>query len=250
MTSLSRLPPPDLTGRVAAVTGAGRGIGWETCALLRDAGATVIAGLHGAGCDVPPGCDGRPLDVTSAAEVETFFGHVGRQYGGLDILINNAGVIAPIGHVDRIDPDGFGHAFDVNIVGCLRCIQAALPMLAARKGVVVNAGTGAAHRPLEGWAAYCASKAGAAMLARVADLELRPRGLRVFVLGIPPTDTDMQGAIRASGLNEVSQIPAAALVEPGIPASALVWLAGPEARAIDDVVLDLREERFAALMGR
>lgn len=245
MSELGMMPLPDLRGRTALVTGAGRGIGRAAAELLLKAGATVCAGVReGESVD---GAVSLVLDVTSAASVAEAFAQIAADR--LDILINNAGVIAPIGHVADIDAEAFASMLDVNIAGPLRITQAALPLLRKAGGVIVNAGSGAAFSPLEGWAAYCSSKAGLAMLSRVVDLENKAHRIKTFTLGIPPTDTEMQGVIRHSQLNPVSQIPQGNLVSPAIPASVMVWLCGAEARAIEELFVDVRDDRFRPLMA-
>jgi NAD(P)-dependent dehydrogenase (short-subunit alcohol dehydrogenase family) len=87
------------------------------------------------------------------------------------------------------------------------------------------------------------------MLTRMFDLELSGDGIKVFFIGIPPTDTSMQGAIRQSGLNPVSQIAQADLVPVDVPASAMAWLCSSQARELDKVLLDVRQEPFRAMMS-
>src|SRR5690606_9904624 len=133
------------------------------------------------------------------ADVDAAVSAVETAAGRLDVLVNNAGIISPIGHLEGIASSELGAAFAVNVEGLHRMVVAALPLLRAAQGTIVNAGTGAATTPIEGWVAYCASKAGAHMLTRMLDLELRADGIRSFFVGIPPTDTDMQRRIRDSG---------------------------------------------------
>lgn len=245
---LYAVPVPDLSGKSILVTGAGRGIGLVLAGLLAKHGAQVFAAVK----------DGSPqeidehlkdvtvleLDVTQPASIAAAIKVVQAQAGKLDALVNNAGNINPIGHVDAIDSDAFGRVFDVNVVGMHRMILASLPMLEASKGVIVNAGTGAATTPMEGWTAYCSSKAAARMLTQMCQMELGPRGVQSFFIGIPPTDTAMQGDIRQAGLNPISKIPQEQLVEPAIPASVMAWLCGPDARKLEDCLLDTRDAFF------
>ncbi len=86
------------------------------------------------------------------------------------------------------------------------------------------------------------------MLTRLMALELAETGVKFFFLGIPPTDTAMQGTIRASGLNPISQIPQAELVPPQVPASCMAWLCGSAARELNEVLLDVRQDHFTAMM--
>jgi NAD(P)-dependent dehydrogenase (short-subunit alcohol dehydrogenase family) len=101
---------------------------------------------------------------------------------------------------------------------------------------------------MEGWTAYCTSKAGVHMLTRMLALELGPRGIASHFVGIPPTDTAMQAEIRAAGLNPISRIPQDKLVPTAVPASVLAYMCSAQARAIDEVLLDVRQDRFTAMM--
>lgn len=251
MFNLSPIPMPDLTGKVVLITGAGRGIGAAAALALAGQGARVFAAHQpGRPCAVGErdGVEALPLDVTSDADVAAAMALVADRAGRLDALINNAGVIAPIGRLTGLDSAALAPAFEVNVMGVHRMTCAALPLLEQSKGVVVNAGTGAATTPMEGWTAYCTSKAAARMLTAMCALELAGRGVQFFFLGIPPTDTDMQGEIREAGLNPISRIPQADLVAPEVTASVMAWLCGPEARALDEVMVDVRDERFQGMM--
>ena len=242
MFDLSPVAVPNLIGKTILVTGAGRGIGAVLTMTLLQAGARVFAGHVGGG--VPDGAEPLALDVTDQAQVDAAIARIREAAGRLDVLVNNAGLIDPIGHFADLSTDDLRAAFEVNALGLHRMTVAALPLLEAAGGRVVNAGTGAATTPMEGWTAYCASKAAARMMTLMADAELAPRGLRSFFLGIPPTDTAMQGAIRDAGLNPISRIPQSDLVDPAIPASVMAWLCGPGADGLDTALLDVRDERF------
>lgn len=246
---LSPIPVPDLTGRVILVTGAGRGIGAALCRLLAAKGARVFAGVfHPQGDARLDGCTELALDVTDPASVDAAIARVAAEAGRLDVLVNNAGVIAPIGHIDRLDSETLRHAWEVNALGLHRMTCAALPLLRASGGVVVNAGTGAATTAMEGWTAYCSSKAAARMLTLMFARDLEGSGVRFVFLGIPPTDTQMQAEIREAGLNPISQIPQGDLVHPDVPASVMAWLCSPEGRSRDDVLMDVRDDFFRAMM--
>ena len=251
MFNLSPIPMPDLTGKVVLITGAGRGIGAAAALALAEQGARVFAAHQpGRPCTVgeQDGVETLPLDVTSDADVATAVARVADAAGRLDALINNAGMIAPIGRLTGLDSAALAPAFEVNVMGVHRMTCAALPLLEQSGGVVVNAGTGAATTPMEGWTAYCTSKAATRMLTAMCALELANSGVQFFFLGIPPTDTDMQGEIREAGLNPISRIPQSDLVAPEVTASVMAWLCGPEARALDEVMVDVRDDRFQGMM--
>jgi len=180
--------------------------------------------------------------------VESAIERIRKEAGKIDVLVNNAGTITEIGHAETLPMEGFGPAFDVNVMGLHRMTITALPLLRETSGVVVNAGTGAATTPMEGWAAYCSSKAAARMLTQVFAKELNDSGVQFFFLGIPPTDTDMQAKIRESRINPISKIAQSDLVAPEVPASVMAWLCGQGARELDEVTLDVRDEMFVEMM--
>ena len=87
------------------------------------------------------------------------------------------------------------------------------------------------------------------MLTLMQAKELEPDGVRAWFCGIPPTDTLMQAEIRAAGLNPISKIPQESLVRPEVPASVLAWLCSPAARDLTEVLVDVRDARFTAMMN-
>jgi NAD(P)-dependent dehydrogenase (short-subunit alcohol dehydrogenase family) len=248
MFDLHPIPVPDLSGRRVFVTGAGRGIGAALVRLLAGKGARVVAGTYDEAEALPEGVAVVPLDVTHDASVRAAANAVLARLGGLDVLVNNAGLISTIHPYAELPPDELRPAFEVNAIGLHRVTLACLPMLEASRGLILNAGTGAATKAMEGWTAYCASKAAARMLTMMQDLELSPRGVHARFVGIPPTDTAMQAEIREAGLNPISKIPQADLVRPEVPASVLAWLCAAGNRTREEVLLDVRDDLFRAMM--
>ena len=250
MFNLFPVPVPDLSGKTILVTGAGRGIGAVLVQTLVARGAQVFAGFYGAAdMGALAGAITFPLDVTDQISVDKAVAQVTSFGGRLDVLVNNAGIIAPIGHLEHLTSDSLRPAFEVNAIGLHRMTVACLPLLKASKGLILNAGTGAATTAMEGWTAYCTSKAAARMLTLMMDKELSPQGVRAVFCGIPPTDTMMQGEIRGAGLNPISKIPQADLVRPEVPASVLAWLCSDAARGMNEALVDVRDDRFKAMMG-
>jgi NAD(P)-dependent dehydrogenase (short-subunit alcohol dehydrogenase family) len=249
MSQLRPVPTEPLEGAIALVTGAGQGIGLATALALSAAGAKVIAGYYQRpSVSLPSAIDQIGMDVTQQSAVDSAARLIGEKYGALDILVNNAGTVEPIGRFGDLSPEDISIAFGVNVVGTHRVVKAMLPFLKHSRGVIINAGSGAAFTPLEGWAAYCSSKAALAMLTRVIDLEMASFGIKTFFLGIPPTDTSMQEKIRRSGLNKVSEIPQSALNAVEVPASVITWLCSPKARKIEAILVDVRDELFVKMM--
>lgn len=225
-----------MTDKVVIVTGASRGIGAETARVFGAAGARVallarddaaIADLAG---EIGANAIAIPCDVSRYWEVEAAVAATIATFGRVDVLINNAGVIDPIAHLSDADPDAWGKAIDINLKGVFHGMRAVLPgMIAQGSGTILTVSSGAATHPIEAWSAYCASKAGALMLTRLADAENRAKGLRVLGLSPGTVATGMQRAIKASGVNPVSQLDWADHIPPDWPARALLWMCSPDA---------------------
>jgi NAD(P)-dependent dehydrogenase (short-subunit alcohol dehydrogenase family) len=189
-------------------------------------------------------------DVSDYAAVERVVAATRANLRGLDILVDNAGVIDPIAEIATSDPAAWARNIAINLVGAYNVIRAVLPgMLASGGGTIVNVSSGAAYRPLEGWSAYCAGKAGLAMLTRAIALETQGNGIRVFGFSPGTIDTDMQVKIRASGMNMISRIPRADLSPVAHAVRGLVYLCAP---AADDLIgqdVSMRDEPFRRRIG-
>jgi NAD(P)-dependent dehydrogenase (short-subunit alcohol dehydrogenase family) len=248
-----------LQDKVILITGASRGIGEAAADALAKAGATVmLTARDGARIDAVAArieaAGGRAAtavcDVSDYAAVSTVVAETLARFGRLDALINNAGVIEPIGSVATADPVAWARGIAINLVGAFHCIRACLPpMRAAGGGTIVNISSGAAHRPLEGWSAYCSAKAGLAMLTRAVALEHAAEGIRVFGFAPGTIDTDMQVTIRASGINQISRIPRSDLAPVAHPAKAIVYLCGADADDLAGQELALRDEDLRRRVG-
>jgi 3-oxoacyl-[acyl-carrier protein] reductase len=243
-----------LDGTVIIVTGASRGIGAAAAAALAKAGATVMLTARNgrlaadvAQCIIESGrrASAAACDVADHAAVEALVRETEGRFGRVDALINNAGVIEPIAMVDESDPAEWARNIAINLTGAYNPIRALLPrMIKAGGGTIVNVSSGAALRPLEGWSAYCAAKAGLAMLTRSIALENASKGIRIFGFQPGTTDTDMQVTIRASGVNRVSQIPREKLTPVAHPAAAIVYLCTPAADDLAGQEFSLGDEHF------
>lgn len=239
-----------LSGRTALVTGGAGGIGRATSRALAEMGAEVtftarsaeslaateeaLEGMaKGVVCDI--------TDRTRLAEVLA---------PGFDILINNAATIAPIGRITDLDPQAFSASIETNLTAQFDVIRLALPAMVARgAGTIVNVSSGAAHRPQEGWSAYCAGKAGLAMLTKSVHLEYGAQGIRTFGIAPGVVDTAMQAAIRASGINPVSRLSRDDLAPPEHPGQAIAWLCTPDANALVGQELDIRDPNLRDAVG-
>jgi 3-oxoacyl-[acyl-carrier protein] reductase len=168
----------DLTGRVAFVTGASRGIGAAVARSLADAGVSVgLASRSGADLGLANGLGVR-CDVADAAQVDAAVAATVERFGRLDILVANAGVGAYGPFLD-ISPEHVEEMIDVNLKGTIYAVRAALPhLLESDAADVITLASEAGRRGLPGEAVYCASKFGQVGLTRALDGELRERGVR------------------------------------------------------------------------
>jgi 3-oxoacyl-[acyl-carrier protein] reductase len=249
----------ELSGKIALVTGASRGIGAAAAAKLAEAGAAVVlAARDGAAAQrVADGvvarggrAQGLGCDVSDYRSVAELAVRTAREFGRIDILVNNAGIIEPIGALADSDPAAWARNIGVNLIGAYHAVRAVLPhMLVGGGGTIVNVSSGAAHRPLEGWSAYCAAKAGLAMLTHSLALETAPSGIRVFGLSPGVIDTGMQATIRASGVNRVSRIPRANLAPVDHPAAAILYLCTEAAADLAGAEASLGDPEFRRRIG-
>ena len=197
-----------LTGKTALITGASRGIGEASARAFAAAGANVILCARSTNVitDIASTIGDKalalPCDVSDATAVSDVVAATIEHFGNLDILIGNAGMIEPISMMTDTDPDAFSKAIDVNLKGVFYGMRAVLPhMIEKGQGTIITVSSGAAHGPMQGWPTYCASKAGAYMLTRAADLENRDKGVRILGLSPGTVATQMQRDIKASGIN-------------------------------------------------
>lgn len=248
-----------LSGKVIIVTGASRGIGEAASLALAKEGATIMCAARDgkragevAQAIVAAGgvASARACDVSEYAACEALVAETVGRFGRLDVLVNNAGVIEPIASVAESDPAQWARNIEINLIGAYYGIRAVLPhMLANGGGTIVNLSSGAAIRPLEGWSAYCTGKAGVHMLTRAVALENADKGIRIFGFQPGTTDTDMQVTIRASGVNQISQIPRENLYPVAQPATAIVYLCTPAADDLAGGEVNLRDDAFRARIG-
>lgn len=245
-----------LDGKTVLITGASRGIGAAAAHAFADAGANVVLVARSAddiaalASEIGEKALAVACDVANYDDVQGAVGKAIGRFGQLDILINNAGAVDPIGHLQDTDPAVWAKTIDINLKGVMYGIHAALPgMIAQGGGTIINISSGAAHGPVEGWTAYCSSKAGVYMLTRAVDKETRDKGIRVLGLSPGTVATQMQRDIKASGINPVSQLDWSVHIPPEWPARALLWMCTPDADGHlgDDV--SLREDDIRKQVG-
>jgi len=249
----------DLTDKVAVVTGASRGIGASTAQELAKAGAKVVLAAR-SGREITDLAaqirnDGgaaiaQTCDVASFEEVAFLIATAEGQFGPVDILINNAGVIEPIAHLASSDPDAWSEVVDINLKGVYYGARAVLASMIARgTGTIITTGSGAAHGALEGWSHYATTKAGALMITKAIHTEAGHAGIRSINLSPGTVATQMQLDIKASGINPVSKLELSDHIPPEWPARAMVWLCGPAGDAYAGQEVSLRDEDIRKRIG-
>ena len=229
----------DLTGKVAIITGASRGIGAATAIAMANAGASVVLAARtldqieaiaerirdAGGNAIAVACD-----VSNFQAMENAVASCTDAYGKLDIFVGNAGVIDPIGPLATSNPASWAYAVQINLIGAYNGLRAVLPIMQAQQsGTIINISSGAAHSPMEGWSHYCAAKAATAMLLNNAQLEHANDHIRFLGFRPGTVATYMQAAIKASGINPVSQMDPSEHFQPEWPAQAIVWMCTDDA---------------------
>ncbi|WP_299295059.1 SDR family oxidoreductase [uncultured Tateyamaria sp.] len=239
-----------LAGKTVVITGASKGIGAATARVLAGHGADVVVAardmekLKALAADI--GGRAVPCDVCDFDQVQALMAEA----GDVDILINNAGTIDPIARLADSDPAAWGQVVDVNVKGVYHGLRAALPgMIARGSGTVINMSSGAATSALEGWSHYCATKAAVLSLTRVADKEVRDKGVRVMGLSPGTVATDMQRDIAASGINPVSQLDWGAHISAEWVAQAIAILTGAVGDAWCGQDFSLKTDEGRAAVG-
>lgn len=246
----------DMTSKTVMITGASRGIGAETARVFASAGANVvllarsqddIAALAG---EIGTKAIAIPCNVARYGEMSSAVATTIQAFGGVDVLVNNAGVVDPIGHLGATDPDEWGQLIDINVKGVYNGIHAALPVLkSGGGGSILTISSGAAHNAIEGWSAYCASKAAVNMINRSLHLEEGGNGIRAIGLSPGTVATQMQRTIKASGINPVSQLDWDVHIPADWPAKCLLWMCSAEADRYCGEEISLRDESIRKAVG-
>jgi 3-oxoacyl-[acyl-carrier protein] reductase len=232
---------PAISGQVALVTGASRGIGRAIAQLLAERGVRVVgtatseAGAAGIGeaLAAHAGCRGIVLDVTAGDAVAAAIDAIVRDLGALHVLVNNAGITRDQLSMRMKDED-WDVVLATNLSAVFRASRAAIrPMMKQRYGRIVNITSvvGASGNP--GQANYAAAKAGVAGMTRALAREVGSRGITVNCVAPGFIETDMTRALgEAQSAALLSQIPLGRLGQPAEIAHAVAFLASPEASYI------------------
>jgi NAD(P)-dependent dehydrogenase (short-subunit alcohol dehydrogenase family) len=225
--------------RTVLVTGAASGIGAAVAARFRADGCAVVA------VDVHPGDGVLACDVTSTADVDALIGGLDR----LDVVANIAG-IPQFGRVESITDDEWQRVLDVDLSGPFRVCRAALPLLRASRGCIVNLASIAGLNGQAYTAAYSAAKGGLVLLTKALAVELAPDGIRVNCVCPGGVDTPLlsQAVFPAdadAGLLGRLMGPLPGLARAEDVADAVAWLASPAAATVTGVALPMDGGRLA-----
>jgi NAD(P)-dependent dehydrogenase (short-subunit alcohol dehydrogenase family) len=203
------------TSGVAVVTGAGSGLGRCIAQALLAAGWQVAAAGRReeplretvSAAPAPDAALAVPTDVTVPGSVAALFEAVGRRWGRVDLLVNNAGVFGPAGAVDEVSWDGWRQIVDTNLSGSFLCAQHAVRMMKAQQpqgGRIINNGSISAHSPRPGSVGYTATKHAITGLTKSISLDGRKFGVACGQIDIGNAATELtrgisQGAPQADG---------------------------------------------------
>ena len=236
----------DLSGRIALVTGASRGIGRTIAQRLAARGAVVAAAARGENAketvDAITGAGGRAevvaLDVTDSGAVGAAVSGVLERHGRIDILVNNAGITRDQLML-RMKRDDWDAVLGTNLTSAFALTQAVLkPMIRQRSGRIICIGSVVGQSGNAGQANYAASKAGLIGFAKSVALEVASRGITVNVVAPGMIETDMTKAITEQAREQwESRIPLQRLGTTEDIASAVCFLASDEASYITGQVL-------------
>jgi len=231
-------------GRVVLVTGGGTGIGREIARAFAEAGDRVV--LCGRRADVlaetarelGPNVEARPCDVSSDEQVTALVDGLVADRGGIDVLVNNAGVYGPIGTVLENDPAEWRRAVEVNLFGPFLMTRRVAPVMVRRGGgAIINLSGGGGTAPKPRYSSYACSKSGVIRLTENTAAELAEHGVRCNAIapGFVVTaihDETLRAGQRSGELEAVRARMAKGGDDPRKAAELALFLAGPEAEGI------------------
>lgn len=232
---------PKLTGKVAVVTGASKGIGAAIARQLAADGAAVVvnysASKSGADKVVAEitGAGGQAIaiqaDMQKAAEIDRLFAQAKQAFGQLDILVNNAGIYG-FSPVESVTTEFYGKLFNVNVLGLLLASQAAVKLFDAAGGSIVNISSVVSLLGFPNASVYAGTKGAVDAITRSLAKELGPRGIRVNAVNPGMVETEGTHSAGITGSEMRKQVeamtPLGRIGKPQDIAAAVAFLASPE----------------------
>lgn len=255
-------------GKVAVVTGGGRGVGRAAAILLARAGAAVVVTAR-TEAEVEETAElirregGRAraivADVSDWAAVQQLATKTERVLGPAEIVVASAGVINPVGDTWMVEPTDWAQNISINLTGAFYSARAFLPaMVSGRSGILIFVSSGAATHPIPGWGAYCAAKAGLEHFASNLAEEINQRALplRVHVLHPGVVNTAMQEKIRSFASDQFPLVDKYRtyyeegwLRPPEEPGTLIWWLATPMAADFHGQVVSIEDAEIRSRMA-
>ena len=238
-----------MSERIAFVTGASRGIGKACAVAMASAGNKVVVAarqldrLNSVADEIRTGGGEAfvvPIDLGSQDSIKEAFSKASKDFGRIDILINNAGITRD-GLALRMKRDDWDSVLQTNLSGSFFCIQQVIsPMLRERWGRIINITSVVAEAGNAGQANYCAAKAGLIGLTKSLAQELASRNVTVNAVAPGFIETDMTGALTDDQKNKITEsIPLKRIGKPEEIAAAVRFLASEEAGYVTGHVLDV-----------
>ena len=236
-----------LTGKVAVVTGASKGIGAGIAKALGREGASVVVNYasdkDGAErvVEAITGAGGKAVavggSVAKSAEVEALFAEAKKQYGKVDVLVNNAGVYG-FSPLEQLSEDEITRQFGVNVTGLLLASKAALPLFSAEGGSIINIGSVVSEMTPAGMVIYNGTKGALDAITRTLATELGAKKIRVNAVNPGPVKTEGTANFPPEAFEAMRQrTPAGRIGEPDDIADVVTFLASDESRWINGSLL-------------
>ena len=231
--------------RTVLITGGSRGIGAAAVRLFASKGWNTIfvyKSSHKNAYTLASETGAHPFDgnVAVSADIEAAFAYAEEHFGGVDVLVNNAGISLP-GMIQDLTEADFDELFNVNVKSQFLCIQRALPyMIRQKKGSIVNVSSmwGEVGGSCE--SLYAASKAAIIGMTKAMAKELGPSGIRVNCVSPGVIDTDMNGHLSAADMNALAEeTPLGRIGTPEEAAKAIYFLASDDSAFVTGQVLGI-----------